>query len=93
MGRPGKVALVAFAVVTTVSMGSCRSKADFDRNNPQAVRRALVADVRALEKVGIVVDVVDTTDRVRVLVEDLTDAKREALQRRYGPLIDVETAS
>jgi hypothetical protein len=64
---------------------------DFDRNDPEAVRRAVVDDLKSLEKAGILIGLVDSrAGRVRVLVEELTPAKKQVLQERYGPLLDVE---
>jgi hypothetical protein len=65
---------------------------DFDRSDPDAVRRAIESDLQSLENAGILIGLVDSTaGRVRVLIEDLTPAKKELLQQRYGRLLDVES--
>ena len=70
---------------------SLSARSTLDREDPRAVRRAVEEDLRALETVGLQIGVVDSSDgRVRVLVEDLTPAKKDALQERYGPLIVAE---
>lgn len=67
---------------------------DFDRSDPEAVRRAVENDLKSLEKAGILIGLVDSTaGRVRVLIEDLTPAKKQLLQERYGRLLDVESGT
>ena len=67
---------------------------DFDRSDSEAVRRAVENDLKSLEKAGILIGLVDSTaGRVRILVEDLTPAKKQLLQSRYGHLLDVESGA
>lgn len=67
---------------------------DFDRRDTEAVRRAVENDLKALEEAGVMIGLVDSTaGRVHLLVEDLTPAKKQILQERYGPLLDVESGT
>jgi hypothetical protein len=67
---------------------------DFDRSDPEGVRRAVENDLKSLEKAGILIGLVDSTaGRVRVLIEELTPAKKQVLQERYGRLLDVESGT
>jgi hypothetical protein len=81
-------------VGSTSQLSQLKPPPEFDRKDPEAVRRAVETDLKTLEKAGILIGLVDSTSgRVRVLVEELTPAKKQVLQERYGPLLDVESGT
>jgi hypothetical protein len=79
---------------STSQISQLKAPPDFDRSDPEAVRRAVESDLKSLEQAGILIGLVDSTaGRVRVLIEDLTPAKKQLLQERYGHLLDVESGT
>jgi hypothetical protein len=79
---------------TSRHLRQLRPPPDFDRRDTEAVRRAVENDLKALEAAGVMIGLVDSTaGRVRILVEDLTPAKKQLLEERYVPLLDVESGT
>jgi hypothetical protein len=79
---------------STTQSSQLKPPPQFDRNDPEAVRGVIETDLKNLEKAGILIGLVDSTaGRVHVLVEELTPAKKQLLQERYGPLLDVESGT